>query len=254
MPALWFFQSSDPVAWSITGAAANDTSISLTSASSSSREAASLVKTVRARACDALRHACESMSERSRPADGEWVPPPPSSSSPSSSRTSRTSRTSRKKSSRPSAASVIGTQAAREGGGGGAGGDGAISDVDGDGGGSVGGDDGSENDGSSTGAVAGFTSVADSSTSVDVSEAVVVVGRSPEGVDVDGIAELVPLVLGLAETVEGARCLRAMVAAGGSGGVGDAARVAILWQNVEVGTEGTAVGIRVVVRMLVSRS
>ena len=77
------------------------------------------------------------------------------------------------------------------------------------------------------------------------------------------IVGLLPLVLALADTVGGARCLVSMLAAGR--GVGDAAQAAILRQPLPVDGEaataaataaaegeGTAVGVLAVVRMLVS--
>lgn len=65
-----------------------------------------------------------------------------------------------------------------------------------------------------------------------------------------GIAALVPLVLDLAGTMEGARCLRAMVAA--ESGVGEAVHAAILEQDhlADVTSEAI-VGVRAIVRMLV---
>lgn len=83
--------------------------------------------------------------------------------------------------------------------------------------------------------------------------------NTAEGVatEVDGVASLVPLVLTLTGTVEGARCLRAMVFAGG--GIGSAVQAAILRQDQQLKEVGGAagvmsVGIRGVVRMLVRLS
>lgn len=74
------------------------------------------------------------------------------------------------------------------------------------------------------------------------------------------IVGLLPLVLALADTVEGARCLVSMLAAGR--GVGLAAQAAILWQHLSVDDDlataavatgsDSAVGVQSVVRMLVS--
>lgn len=73
------------------------------------------------------------------------------------------------------------------------------------------------------------------------------------GLDVDAVAGLVPSVLALAGTVEGARCLRVMVSRSGRI-VEDAVCTAILRGVNEgaAGGEGTMRGIQAVVQMLVS--
>lgn len=158
--------------------------------SPSRRREEALVRVARARACDALRYACQFNAKATKPAVAMSSDATDGENSPLKSK---------------------------------------------DSGGSEGGESAAE--------------AGDNANAIVASEATDGVG----GLDVDVVVGLVPSVLALAGTVEGARCLRVMVSR--SGRIVEESVCAAILRGVDeaaMGGKGTVRGIRAVVQMLVS--